>query len=73
MKAGGRLRVTRTGTRQLARLEGAGGAIGSDDALCSDAQSRSARSRRALAMTLTDDSAMAAAATIGDSNRPKAG
>src|SRR5690606_11171421 len=32
-----------------------------------------ARSRRALPITLTDDSAMASAATCGDSSRPKAG
>ena len=32
-----------------------------------------ARSRSALAMTLNDDSAIAAAAMMGDSSRPKAG
>jgi hypothetical protein len=31
------------------------------------------RNLNALLTTLTDDSAMAAAATIGDSSRPKAG
>jgi hypothetical protein len=31
------------------------------------------RSRRALLITLTEDKAMAAAATIGDSSHPKAG
>ena len=32
-----------------------------------------ARSRSALAITLTDDSAIAAAATTGDSSKPKNG
>ena len=36
-------------------------------------QSLAARSRSALPTTLTDDSAMAAAATIGDNSRPKSG
>jgi predicted membrane protein DUF2238 len=35
--------------------------------------SRNARSRSALAITLTDDSAIAAAATTGDSRSPKKG
>lgn len=34
---------------------------------------RTVRSLSALAMTLTDDSAIAAAATTGDSSRPKKG
>lgn len=37
------------------------------------AQRRIARSLRALPMTLTDESAMAAAAMAGDSSQPKAG
>jgi hypothetical protein len=36
-------------------------------------QSFTARSRNALLITLTDDSAMAAAAMAGDSNKPKLG
>ena len=36
-------------------------------------RSRTVRSLSALPMTLTDDSAMAAAAMIGDSSRPKNG
>jgi hypothetical protein len=35
--------------------------------------SRTLRSRNAFAITLTDESAIAAAAKIGESNRPNAG
>ena len=41
--------------------------------VCGRAQILADRKRNALAMTLTEDSAMAAAAMIGDSSQPKAG
>jgi hypothetical protein len=43
------------------------------DSLLAGAQSFALRSRSALAMTLTDESAIAAAAITGDSVRPKTG
>jgi hypothetical protein len=45
---------------------------GHDDPLL-EPYSRVSRSRNALPTTLTDDSAIAAAAMIGDSSRPNAG
>jgi hydroxymethylglutaryl-CoA lyase len=59
----------RAGPRRIAARVGEGGVVGAG----APHYSRVIRSRSALPTTLTDDSAIAAAAMIGDSSRPKAG
>jgi hypothetical protein len=64
-------------SREVGSLPPCGGGIspfvGHVRALKHRRYSRVIRSRSALPTTLTDDSAIAAAAMIGDSSRPKAG